>query len=74
MQCRQQREEIYLMSKEEINGLTEVDFINYIICTICDYAKHNNYQITDTVKTMGENLAAITEIADFDNWEESEAE
>ena len=45
------------MSKEEINGLSEVDFINYIICTICDYAKHNNYQITDTVKTMGENLA-----------------
>ena len=62
------------MSKEEINGLSEVDFINYIICTICDYAKHNNYQITDTVKTMGENLTAITEIADFDNWEESEAE
>ena len=61
------------MSKEEINGLSEVDFINYIISTICDYAKHNNYQITDTVKTMGENLVAITEIAVFDNWEESEA-
>ena len=59
------------MSKEEINGLSEVDFINYIIGTICDYAKHNNYQITDTVKTMGENLVAITEIAYFDNWEES---
>ena len=62
------------MSKEEINGLSEVDFINYIICTICDYAKHNNYQITDTVKTMGENLVAITEISVFDNWEESESE
>ena len=60
------------MCKEEINELSEVDFINYIICTICDYAKHNNYQITDTVKTMGVNLVAITEIADFDNWEESE--
>ena len=62
------------MRKEEINELSEVDFINYIICTICDYAKHNNYQITDTVKTMGENLVAITEIALFDNWEESETE
>ena len=62
------------MSKEELYGLSEVDFINYIICTICDYAKHNNYQITDTVKTMGENLVAITEIAVFDNWEESESE
>ena len=59
------------MSKEEINGLSEVDFIKYIICTICDYAKHNNYQITDTVKTMGENLTSITEIANFDNWKES---
>ena len=58
------------MSKEEINELSEVDFINYIICTICDYAKHNNYQITDTVKTMGENLVDITEIAVFDNWKE----
>ena len=57
------------MSKEEINELSEVDFINYIIFAICDYAKHNNYQITDTVKTMGENLIAITEIANFDNWE-----
>ena len=74
MQCKRQREEMYLMSKEEINGLSEVDFINYIICTICDYAKHNNYQITDTVKTMGENLVAITEIADFDNWKESETD
>ena len=74
MQCRQQREEMYSMSKEEINGLSEVDFINYIICTICDYAKHNNYQITDTVKTMGENLVAITEITVFDNWEESDSE
>ena len=74
MQCKRQREEMYLMSKEEINGLSEVDFINYIICTICDYAKHNNYQITDTVKTMGENLVAITEIADFDNWQESETD
>ena len=59
------------MSKEEINGISEVDFLNYIICTICDYAKHNNYQITDAVKTIGEILAAITEIAVFDNWEES---
>ena len=62
------------MTKEEINGLSEEDFILYIICTICDYAKHNNYQITDTVKAMGENLVAITEIANFDNWKESEAE
>ena len=61
----------HLMSKEEINGLSEVDFFKYLICTICDYAKDNNYQITDTVKSMGYDLVAITEIANFDNWEES---
>lgn len=61
----------HLMTKEEINGLSDVDFIHYIICTICDYAKDNNYQITDMVKTMGYNLVDITEIANFDNWEES---
>ena len=62
------------MNKEDINGLSEEDYILYIICTICDYAKHNNFQITDTVKTMGENLVAITEIATFDNWKERETE
>lgn len=57
------------MSKDEINSLSETDFIAYIICTICDYAKANDYPITDTVKTMGENLVALTEISTFDDWE-----
>ncbi len=56
------------MSKEEINALSETDFIAHVICTICDYAKENDYPVTDTVKTMGENLVALTEISTFDNW------
>ena len=30
----------------------------------------NNYEITETVKAMGENLIALTEIANFDKWKE----
>lgn len=56
------------MRKEEINKLSEPDFITHIICTICDYAKENGYAITDTVRTMGENLIALTEISTFDKW------
>lgn len=56
------------MSEAEINKLSEPDFITHIICTICDYAKENGYEITDTVKTIGENLIALTEISTFDNW------
>ena len=56
------------MNKEGINALSEQEFITYIICTICDYAKANDYQITDTVKTVGENLVALTKISTFDNW------
>lgn len=60
------------MNKEEINNLAEEQFISYIVCTICDYAKSNNYPITDTVKTMGENLIALSEISNFDNWKGDE--
>lgn len=55
------------MSKN-INEYTEHEFITHIVSTICDYAKANNYMINDTVKTMGENLVALTKISNFDNW------
>lgn len=58
-------------TKQDTNNLPASEFISYILCTICDYAKENNYQITDTVKTMGENLVALSEIATFDNWKGS---
>lgn len=60
------------MRKREILKMQEHEFLQYIIGIICDYAKTNDYAITDTVKTMGENLIAITEIANFDSWEITE--
>ena len=56
------------MTSQEVLKLSETDFITHILSTICDYAKSNGYDVTDTVKTMGENLVCLTEIATFDNW------
>lgn len=61
-----------MADRQEIIKMSECDFMNHILTTICDYAKANGYGVTDTVKTMGENLIALTEIATFDNWKESE--
>ena len=58
------------MNNNEVNKLNETAFISHIICVICDYAKANGYGITDIVGTMGENIVAITEISNFDNWED----
>ena len=55
---------------EDVLSMSESDFITHILSTICDYAKVNNYEITETVKAMGENLIALTEIANFDKWKE----
>lgn len=54
---------------KEINSLSETEFLTHIISEICDYAKANGYEITDSVKTIGKNIVAITEIVNFDNWE-----
>ena len=57
--------QIVMIAKSE---LEQTEFMTYIICTICDYAKANNLQMTDTVKPIGENLIAITKISTVDNW------
>lgn len=54
--------------EQEIALSKDADFMSRIISEICDYAKDNGYAITDTVKTIGDNLVAITEIANFDGW------
>ena len=56
------------MISKEILELSEEDFITHIVTTICDYAKLNGYEVTDTVKTMGENLVELTKICNLDSW------
>ena len=57
------------MQNNDVMKLSESDFITHILTEICDYAALNGYGVTDTVKAMGENLVALTEIATFDGWE-----
>lgn len=60
------------MTRKEVWELSAEEFFTHIITIICDYAKINGYEITDAVKTIGESLSEITEIATFDNWEINE--
>ena len=56
------------MQNGKVMEMSECDFITHILTEICDYASLNGYAVTDTVKAMGENLVALTEIATFDGW------
>ena len=58
-------------TREEIYKLSEEDFLSYVVTLICDYAQTNDYGVTDSVKTIGDNLMALTEICCFDNWKVS---
>lgn len=44
-----------------------------VISHICDYARDNDMRVTDTLKTVAENILAICEIADFDGWKKGGA-
>lgn len=57
-----------LIRGSDFNRMEDVDFICKIICIICDYAVANEMPVTDTVRTMGENLEAICGISNFDGW------
>lgn len=57
------------MQNDKTMKLSETEFMSHIVTTVCNWACLNGYEITDTVKTIGENLVALTEIATFDNWE-----
>lgn len=58
------------MNKDDITK--DEMFVASIIVNICDYSRENDLNPTDTVKQIGENLIAITEIASFDNWGEKD--
>ncbi len=47
---------------------SDVKFMTEIIAQICDYAVDNGLNPTDTVTIIANNLVAISEITNFDNW------
>ena len=57
-----------LIRGSDFNRMEDAEFICKIICIICDYAVANEMPVTDTVRTMGENLEAICEISNFGGW------
>lgn len=57
-----------LIRGSDYAGMPDAKFMTDIICRICDFAVANHMPPTDTVRTLGENLEAISAISDFDNW------
>lgn len=54
-----------MMSTLESDMKLMADVISYI----CNYASNNDMNVTDTLKTVAENILAICEIANFDGRE-----
>ena len=55
-------------TRAEFAEMSDAGFMAHIIAQICDYAVANEMPPTDTVRTVGENLEAISEISNFDGW------
>lgn len=47
---------------------SDMRLMSDVISHICNYASDNDMKVTDTLKTVAENILAICEIADFDGW------
>lgn len=52
-------------TSEEINS--DAKFLSHLVQEICAYAHKNGLEKNDTLKTVGENISALTTIADFSN-------
>lgn len=61
-----------LIRGSDYAGMPDAKFMTDIISRICNYAVANQMQPTDTVRTVGENLEAISEISNFDGWKEGQ--
>lgn len=56
----------------EIMNETEKDkkFLVHVIREICDYANSNDIEPNDVLKTISENILALLQISNFNNWGE----
>jgi len=57
------------MTEEDVR---DAEFMNGIICSICDYAVDNGMKPDETIKIISENLLALLEITTFNNWKKSD--
>ena len=57
-----------LIRGSDYTEMRDAEFMTDIISRICDFAVANQMPPTDTVRTVGENLEAISEFSNFDGW------
>lgn len=57
-----------LIRGSDYTEMRDTEFMTDIISRICNYAVANQMPPTDTVRTVGENLEAISAISNFDGW------
>ena len=50
------------------------EFIVEIVTEIAEYAREHNYDIDDTIRSMGEWLIALTDISTFEHFKEVDNE
>ena len=48
--------------------MSDEELITSVIGTICNYAVENGLEPNDTLKTMAENILALLEICNFNQW------
>lgn len=50
--------------------MTDVEFMSHLITEICDFARENDMEPDDTLKTVAENLLALLKFSTFNHWGE----
>lgn len=49
--------------------MSDTEFMAHIIGEICDYARKNEMEPDDTLRTVADNIKALLEISTFNHWE-----
>lgn len=49
--------------------MSDAEFMTHIIVEICDYARKNEMEPDDTLRTVADNIKALLEISTFNHWE-----
>ena len=50
--------------------MKDIEFMSRLISEICDFARDNDMEPDDTLKTVAENLLALLKVSTFNHWGE----
>ena len=48
--------------------MSDAEFMAHIIGEICDYARKNEMEPDDTLRTVSDNIKVLLEISTFNHW------